>query len=96
MILLAFPDETRSACADGMVESARTYLNSTFFTSLNQLRSSCKKAEIVDQLFSDAKHIVEGDPTKWTSQWEYYLMEVQKNCAKVTKASDIRNNIMHN
>ena len=78
MILIVFPDETRHACANGMVESARTYLNSTFFTSLSQSQSSCEKTKVVYQLFADVKQIVEGDPTKWTSQWEYYLMEVQK------------------
>ena len=65
-------------CANAMVESVRAYLDSTYLNGLHPDRSLDERKKIVDQLFSDTKQIVESDLTKYTTEWGYWLIEIQK------------------
>ena len=56
-------------CANAIVESSRTFLNSTFLNGLHPNRTLDERKKIVDQLFYDMNQIVEADPTKWSSEW---------------------------
>ena len=69
-------------CSDAMVEIGQNIMNSTYLNGLHPGRSLDQRKKIVDQLFFDMKQIVESDVTKYTTAWEYYLIE-SKNPSEI-------------